>query len=246
MLRKLLIGLAALIVVLVVLVLARASTFRVERTTRIAAPPDVVFALVNDFHAWDRWSPWAHLDPSMKVTHGGPSSGTGATYHWTGNDKVGEGDMRITESRRAANRVDTPRVHQALREREPHRLHLQARWLWNPGELGDDRTPRLHGQGDGPVRRDGPDDGPGLREGSGGDAARGRGRREEASGGGDGERDPTAGRSGSADTGSRTGEVTAGEAALARLGDQSRPAARPGSPRWPGGSRSGVFMTNGP
>ena len=99
MLRKLLIGLAALIVVLVVLVLARASTFRVERATRIAAPPDVVFALVNDFHAWDRWSPWAHLDPSMKVTHGGPSSGTGATYHWTGNDKVGEGDMRITESR---------------------------------------------------------------------------------------------------------------------------------------------------
>jgi len=99
MLRKLLLGLAALIVVLVVLVLARPSTFRVERTTRIAAPPDVVFALVNDFRAWDRWSPWAHLDPAMKVTHGGPPSGTGATYHWTGNDKVGEGDMRITDSR---------------------------------------------------------------------------------------------------------------------------------------------------
>ena len=101
MLRKVLIGLAALVLVVVVLVLTRPSTFRVERTTRIAAPPDVVFALVNDFSAWDRWSPWAHLDPSMKVTHGGPPSGTGASYHWTGNDKVGEGDMRITESRPA-------------------------------------------------------------------------------------------------------------------------------------------------
>jgi len=99
MLRTLLIGLAALVLVLVVLVLARPSSFRVERTTRIAATPDVVFALVNDFHAWDRWSPWAHLDPAMKVSHGGPPSGTGATYHWTGNDKVGEGDMRIVDSR---------------------------------------------------------------------------------------------------------------------------------------------------
>jgi uncharacterized protein YndB with AHSA1/START domain len=99
MLRKLLLVLAAIIVVVLVLVATRPSTFRVERTTRIDAPPDVVFALVNDFHAWDRWSPWAHLDPAMKLTFGGPPSGTGATYAWTGNDKVGEGAMRITESR---------------------------------------------------------------------------------------------------------------------------------------------------
>jgi carbon monoxide dehydrogenase subunit G len=99
MLRKVLIGFAALVVILCGIIFTRASTFRVERTTRIAAPPDLVFGLVNDFHAWDRWSPWAHLDPSMKVTYGGAPSGTGATYAWTGNDKVGEGNMRITESR---------------------------------------------------------------------------------------------------------------------------------------------------
>jgi len=98
MLRKVLIGLAALVVVLGVFIATRPSTFRIERTTRIAAPPDVVFALVNDFHAWPRWSPWEHLDPSMKRTVGGPPSGAGATYAWTGNDKVGEGNMRITES----------------------------------------------------------------------------------------------------------------------------------------------------
>ena len=101
MLRKVLIVLAAIIVVLFLVIATRSSAFRVERATRIAAPPDVVFALVNDFHAWDRWSPWAHLDPSMKVTYGGPPSGVGATYHWVGNDKVGEGDMRLTESRPA-------------------------------------------------------------------------------------------------------------------------------------------------
>jgi len=99
MLRKVLLALAALVIVLLGIVYTRGSTFQVERATRIEAPPDVVFALVNDFHAWDRWSPWAHLDPSMKATYGGAPSGTGATYHWVGNDKVGEGDMRITESK---------------------------------------------------------------------------------------------------------------------------------------------------
>jgi len=101
MLRKVLIAVAALVIILLGIIYTRASTFRVERTTRIDAPPDVVFALVNDFHAWDRWSPWAHLDPSMKVTYGGPPSGTGATYAWTGNDKVGEGNLRIVESKPA-------------------------------------------------------------------------------------------------------------------------------------------------
>ena len=99
MLRKVLLSLAALVVILLGIIYTRASTFRVERATRIDAPPDVVFALVNDFHAWERWSPWAHIDPSMKVSYGGPPSGTGATYAWTGNDKVGEGNMRITESK---------------------------------------------------------------------------------------------------------------------------------------------------
>src|SRR5215475_5265322 len=86
MLRKVVIVLGVVVVVLAVIIATRPSTFRVERSTRIAAPPDVVFGLVNDFHAWDRWSPWAKLDPGMKTTYGGPSVGQGATYAWSGND----------------------------------------------------------------------------------------------------------------------------------------------------------------
>lgn len=101
MLRKVLIAVAALLLVLVAVILTRPATYRVERSTRIAAPPEVVYGLVNDFHAWERWSPWAKLDPAMKTTYGGPPSGVGATYAWTGDAKVGEGNMRITESRPA-------------------------------------------------------------------------------------------------------------------------------------------------
>lgn len=90
---------ALLVVVFLVVALLQPSTYRVVRTATIAAPAAVVFAQVNDFHAWSAWSPWEHLDPAMKKTFGGAPAGAGATYAWAGNSKAGEGTMAITESR---------------------------------------------------------------------------------------------------------------------------------------------------
>ena len=64
----------------------------------IAAAPEALFPLVNDFHQWEGWSPWAKLDPAMKVVYDGPASGVGAVYKWTGDSKVGEGRMTLIES----------------------------------------------------------------------------------------------------------------------------------------------------
>jgi hypothetical protein len=59
-------------VVLLAALLAYAATkpgaFRVERATSIKAPQERIFALINDFHRWDSWSPWEKLDPAMKRT----------------------------------------------------------------------------------------------------------------------------------------------------------------------------------
>ena len=98
MIKKILIGLAVIIVVLVVVIALQPATYQVERSTNIAAPAAVVFAQVNDFHNWNAWSPWAKLDPAMKQTFAGAPSGTGAVYSWVGNKEVGEGRMMITES----------------------------------------------------------------------------------------------------------------------------------------------------
>lgn len=70
----------------------------VERSTRIAAAPATVFATVNSFQAFDRWSPWAELDPDMKVELSGPPSGVGARYTWHGNAEAGSGHQEIVES----------------------------------------------------------------------------------------------------------------------------------------------------
>jgi hypothetical protein len=75
--------------------LTKPSTFRVERSVTINASPEKVAGLINDFHQWDAWSPWAKLDPTMKTTYSGPATGPGAIYEWEGNSKVGKGRMEI-------------------------------------------------------------------------------------------------------------------------------------------------------
>ena len=95
-------AIAVVIVVLVagVLMLAttKPDTFSVQRSATIKAPPEKIFAVLNDFHRWPEWSPWEKLDPAMKRTLGGPASGKGATYTWEGNGKAGQGRMEIIES----------------------------------------------------------------------------------------------------------------------------------------------------
>src|SRR5882724_13562844 len=99
MIKKILIGLAVIVVVLVVIIALQSSTYHVERSTTINAPASVVFAQVNDFHNWNAWSPWAKMDPAMKQTFEGAPAGNGAVYSWAGNSDVGEGRMTITDSR---------------------------------------------------------------------------------------------------------------------------------------------------
>lgn len=99
MLKKILIALAVVVLVFVVIVATRPADFRVTRSASFAAPPEAVFAQINNFHNWDAWSPWSKLDPNAKFTFEGPEAGVGAAFAWAGNNQVGEGRMTITESR---------------------------------------------------------------------------------------------------------------------------------------------------
>ena len=96
--KKLLIGLVVLLVAFVAIVTLQTGDFRVERSTKIAAPAEAVFANVNDLHRWEARSPWAKMDPEAKLTYDGAPTGVGAIYAWIGNSKVGEGKMTIIES----------------------------------------------------------------------------------------------------------------------------------------------------
>jgi hypothetical protein len=77
--------------------------YTVARSTTINAPAETIYEQIVDFHNWQAWSPWDHLDPDMQRTYSGPASGVGASYAWTGNRKVGEGRMKITEAAEQAS-----------------------------------------------------------------------------------------------------------------------------------------------
>lgn len=105
MLKKIAVGITAVIVIILALALAQPATFTVTRSITIQAAPDKIYPLINDFHHWKSWSPWENLDPDMVRTFNGPASGAGAVYGWEGNDQVGAGRMEITAAA-PASRVE--------------------------------------------------------------------------------------------------------------------------------------------
>ena len=98
MITNALLVLAALVGGLLIYAATRPDTFRVERQVVINRPAAEIFPLLEDFHAWTRWSPWEELDPGLKRSYSGADRGKGAVYEWEGNAKVGKGHMEIIRS----------------------------------------------------------------------------------------------------------------------------------------------------
>jgi uncharacterized protein YndB with AHSA1/START domain len=101
--KKLFLVLLVAVMGFLALVALQPSTFEVSRSGSIPAPPAAVFAMVNDFHRWEAWSPWAKLDPNARMTYEGSESGPGAVCRWSGNKEVGEGKMTIVETQPEAS-----------------------------------------------------------------------------------------------------------------------------------------------
>src|SRR5712671_3508443 len=98
MIKAIVIIVVVLIAAVLILAATKPDTFRVQRAASIKAPPEKIFALINDFRRWDAWSPWENKDPEMKKNFGAATSGKDAVYAWEGNKNVGQGRMEIAES----------------------------------------------------------------------------------------------------------------------------------------------------
>ena len=99
MIKKILIGLAAVIVIFLIVVASRPADFHVERSATLSASPAALFDQVNDHHKFVVWNPFMKLDPNVKNTFSGPNSGVGAVCSWEGNSDIGAGSCTITESK---------------------------------------------------------------------------------------------------------------------------------------------------
>jgi uncharacterized protein YndB with AHSA1/START domain len=108
MLKKILIGLALLIVGILAAALLKSPDFRVERSLVIGAPAEKLFPYFDNHKKFNEWNPWAKMDPEAKNIYSGPEAGVGAVASWEGT-KVGKGSATITESQpneRIVERMD--------------------------------------------------------------------------------------------------------------------------------------------
>jgi len=107
---------------------AKPNTFRVERMVTINAPPEKIFALMNDFRNFGAWSPYEKRDPEMKRSYSGPASGKGAIYAWDGNKNVGSGRMEILES------TPPSKIAIQLDFSRPFEAHNHVEFTLEPGD----------------------------------------------------------------------------------------------------------------
>ncbi len=89
----------AMVLLLAIVYFILPSTAHVERSIVIDAQPDAVFAHMNGMKKFHEWSPWASLDPDMKVTFEGAEEGVGSKMSWESEvQEVGSGSQWIVES----------------------------------------------------------------------------------------------------------------------------------------------------
>ncbi|MBX3607017.1 MAG: SRPBCC family protein [Piscinibacter sp.] len=97
MFKKLLIVLLLAVAGVLLYAATRPDHFSLQRSATIGAPPERLFALINDVHAFNTWNPWAQKDPAAKMQYEGPASGPGAAYAWA-SDTLGVGRSEIVEA----------------------------------------------------------------------------------------------------------------------------------------------------
>ncbi len=96
--QKLIYGVGAVIVLLIIIGLVLPRTHSIEVTEEIDAHPATVFALVNDFRRFALWAPLTEVDPNVRILYSDNSIGVGATMSWDGAI-AGSGRQSIVESR---------------------------------------------------------------------------------------------------------------------------------------------------
>lgn len=95
--QKILYGITAALLLLIIIGLALPRTHHVEVAAEIDAHPATVFALLNDFRRYALWSPLLDTDPNVRLVYSGKKRGVGATMTWDGTI-AGSGTQTIVAS----------------------------------------------------------------------------------------------------------------------------------------------------
>lgn len=97
--KRMLLGIVVLLALFFAVGFLLPKDVRVERSVEIGASPQAVFGMVNDFQRFNRWQPWAQIDPTTRYVYEGPATGAGARMKWySDHPEVGDGMQEIVVS----------------------------------------------------------------------------------------------------------------------------------------------------
>src|SRR5262249_7956240 len=138
MFKTIAIVVGALAAILVAVIAMQPSEFTIERSTEIAAPPEVVYSHVESPKKMDEWSPFVKMDPDQKLSYAGPESGVGASESWEG-PKIGAGRLTITDAE------PSQEVEMRLEFTKPMTATNTAAYILTPAGEGTHVTWRMTG-----------------------------------------------------------------------------------------------------
>lgn len=104
--KRLLFGVIAILVIVLVIGFLLPRTRHVERSVVIDAPPCVVFAQVNGFTNFDDWSPFVAVMPDATYSFDGPDFGVGAKISWEAAEPNAEAGSQTIVASTPYERVD--------------------------------------------------------------------------------------------------------------------------------------------
>ena len=97
LMKKIVFILLAVLVLGVIAMMTIKKEITVDRSITINAPREKISEQIRYFKQFVKWSPWAKLDPAMKMEFFGEDGTVGAKYTWSGNDEVGTGSQELME-----------------------------------------------------------------------------------------------------------------------------------------------------
>jgi uncharacterized protein YndB with AHSA1/START domain len=97
-LKRVLLGILAVIIILLVVALFVPNNYKIERTATINKPASIVYEYVKQLKNQDQYNKWVMADPAMKKTYRGEDGNVGFVYAWDSEDKnVGKGEQEIRQ-----------------------------------------------------------------------------------------------------------------------------------------------------
>lgn len=142
-------GLAALVLVLMLAAFALPRNYRVERSVTIQAKPEAVYANVGDLRAWRKWTVWHARDPQMKLSF---SENPAAVGGWSAWESKTEGNGKMTlktaePGKRVVYKLEFPDMGMASEgsmELRPEGNAVKVVWA-DAGDLGMNPLSRWFG-----------------------------------------------------------------------------------------------------